>query len=94
MRLAFVLVIIASAIGWAQTCIVPAPAAPPVPVQVVINLPGDGGTAGCTAYAVSTSGGASPRTYAIGNAKCAAAAAFAVQAVANDNGWNDGGTPQ
>jgi hypothetical protein len=79
-------------VAFAQTCIVPAPSAPPVPSYLVVNLPPDGGSSGCTAYAV-VSGGANPRTYPVSNAKCAVVVAMALQAAANDNGWNDGGVP-
>lgn len=87
-------VLLGGAYAFAQFCVVPAPALPPTAIQVVINLPGDGGTTGCTAYAITTTGKTNPNVYPIGNAKCAAAAAFGLQAVANDNGWTDGGTPQ
>jgi len=95
MRFALVLVLLTSAIGWAQlqTCIVPSPPAVPRANQITINLPPDGGSQGCTGYAVSPTGGAPPLTYAVGNAKCATARQMADQMVANDNGWNDGGAP-
>lgn len=81
---------IAYALG--QTCIVSAPVAPPVPRQLVVSLPVDGGTQGCTARAY-VPGAVQASDYAIGNAKCAQAVGIAQQAAANDNGWNDGGAP-
>lgn len=76
----------------AQTCVQQAPSKPPLPDQLIVQLPADGGTQGCTASA-HVSGGATPQPYPIGNAKCATAVGIAQQAAANDNGWNDGGTP-
>lgn len=90
------LILIAAAlcagVAFAQTCLVPAPAAPPTPTALVINLPADAGSQGCTIYALVPSG-QPPRTYPIGNAKCATVVAAAQQAAANDNGWSDGGAP-
>lgn len=83
----------AHAFAQLQTCIVPSPPAVPRANQIVIDLPADGGSQGCTGHAVSTAGGAPPKTYAVGNAKCATARQMADQMVANDNGWNDGGSP-
>lgn len=80
------------AYSLAQTRIVPAPSAPPIPSRLVISLPSDGGTRGCTATAQVQGGGAA-QDYPIGNAKCATAVGIAKQAAANDNGWNDGGAP-
>lgn len=77
----------------AQTCIVAAPAAPPVPTALVINIPPDGGGSGCTAYAMVSGVSRAPTVFPIGNAKCAVAVAIALQAAAIDNGWNDGGVP-
>lgn len=77
----------------AQTCLVPAPTTPPRANQVIVNCPGDGGLTGCTMYAVSTTGSASPRPKPIGNPKCATACTAGDQAVAIDNGWDDGGLP-
>jgi hypothetical protein len=81
-----------SADTYAQNCLVPAPVAPPTPRELIVLLPIDGGTAGCKVVA-SVPGGAVPKEYAIGNAKCATSVAIAKQAAANDNGWNDGGSP-
>lgn len=86
--------VVALAAGYAlaQTCIVPAPAAPPLPTQLVVNLPPNGATVGCTVQA-RVPGSSVQNTYAISNAKCATAVAIALQAAAIDNGWADGGTP-
>lgn len=81
------------AYALAQTCIVPAPAAPPVPIALVVNIPADGGGTGCTAYAMVPGAAKPPTVVPIGSAKCAVAVNIALQAAANDNGWNDGGTP-
>lgn len=86
------LVVLVAVVAAAQTCIIPAPPAPPKPTHLVVVLPSDGGTQGCLASAV-VPGGPSQNTYAISNAKCSQAVAIAQQAAANDNGWNDGGTP-
>jgi hypothetical protein len=82
----------ALSIAEAQTCIVPAPATPPVPTQLVINLPLDGGTQGCTTYA-NVPGASKASNYALGAAKCATSVGIAKQAAAIDNGWDDGGVP-
>lgn len=84
---------LSAGIAIAQTCVVPAPSAAPKAVQVVVKLNPDGGNNGCTGHAVTTASGASPQEYAFGPAKCAVARQFGDQAVANDNGWNDGGSP-
>lgn len=75
-----------------QTCIVPSPPVPPRAKELVVKLPGDGGTTGCTAFGV-TPGGATPTPVPISNGKCATSVQIADQSVANDNGWNDGGIP-
>jgi hypothetical protein len=93
MRFALCLAALFASLAVAQDCIVPRPSAPPVPVQLVVNLPPDGGTVGCTVHAVATNGPATPNVYAISNAKCSQSVLIARQAVANDNGWNDGGSP-
>jgi hypothetical protein len=93
MKLVMTAIVLSAAIAVAQTCLVPAPIAPPRANQIVINLPVDGGTIGCTGYAVTTTGGGSPNSYPVGNAKCSTARQMADQMVANDNGWNDGGAP-
>jgi hypothetical protein len=85
--------LLASSWAIAQTCLVPAPPAPPIPALLVVKLPVDGGTAGCTVKAFAPGGGGDATAYAISNAKCAQSVAIARQAAANDNGWNDGGTP-
>lgn len=84
-----------AALAVAQTCILPAPVKPPTPTQLIVTLPVDGGTVGCTVLAVlpSTAPGAAANAYAISNAKCATSVQIAKQAAANDNGWNDGGVP-
>ena len=76
----------------AQTCIVSAPARPPTPTRLVVELPPDGGSQGCTIVAVLPNG-APPGAYAVSNAKCATAVAMAKQAASIDNGWADGGAP-
>lgn len=93
MKKLIILVTVASSIvAVAQTCIVPAPSAPPQPTSAVVVLPVDGGTSGCTIRAIVPNGGA-PTNYVISNAKCATVVAIVKQAAANDNGWNDGGVP-
>lgn len=77
---------------FAQTCIVQAPPAPPIPEALVVFIPQDGGTSGCTVEA-PVAGGERPQRYAISGTKCAQAVSIAKQAAANDNGWNDGGAP-
>lgn len=84
--------LVSGAWSLAQTCIIPAPPRPPTPRVLNVTLPIDGGTVGCTASA-PVPGGGQTNDYLIGNAKCAQAVAIAKQAAANDNGWNDGGTP-
>lgn len=82
----------AAADAFAQNCLVPAPPAPPQPTELIVKLPLDGGTQGCTAWA-TVPGGQQPGLYVLGPAKCANAVGMAKQAASNDNGWNDGGTP-
>jgi len=77
----------------AQTCIVPAPSAPPRPRSIEVVFNQDGGCTPCTATAYSPASVKPPTVFALGNAKCNQACAIAEQAVANDNGWSDGGTP-
>lgn len=86
------LVIFVSGLSLAQTCIVPAPSAPPRARKLVVDLPEDGGTVGCLTYGY-TPGGVNPSGHATTNGKCAQAVAIANQDVAIDNGWNDGGIP-
>lgn len=74
-------------------CLVSAPITAPRANQLIINLPSDGGSQGCTASATSVAGLQPSGVYPIGNAKCSTARQIADQIVANDNGWNDGGTP-
>lgn len=81
-----------ASLAVAQTCIVPAPPTAPVPHKLIVELPPDGGTQGCTITSLVYNG-AAPGSYAVSNAKCAQAVAMAKQAAANDNGWNDGGNP-
>ena len=78
---------------YAQTCIVPAPVKAPTPTALVVRLPADGGTVGCTVRAFVSGGAVEAGDYPISNAKCAQSVAIAKQAAANDNGWNDGGVP-
>lgn len=96
MKTLFAMLICAVALGArmssAGECVVPAPALPPKAKTLLVNLPPDGGTVGCTIQAY-VPGGVSPNAYAIGNAKCSTSVDIANQAAANDNGWNDGGTP-
>jgi hypothetical protein len=77
----------------AQECVVPRPPAPPKAAQVIITLPPDGGASGCTAVATAPSAPGAPRAYPFRASWCAVARQFGDQAVAVDNGWNDGGTP-
>lgn len=91
-RLILVALAIVAVRAVAQTCIVPAPSRPPTPTTLVVTLPADGGTTGCTISSF-VRGGASANTYDIGNAKCATAVGMAKQAAAIDNGWGDGGVP-
>lgn len=87
-----VLLVLGGTYAFAQACLVPAPLTPPHAKQLIVNLLGDGGTTGCTAVGICD--GCRPATVVpIGNAKCAVAVAIAEQSVANDNGWNDGGSP-
>lgn len=88
----FAVVFAVTALADGNTCVVTAPATPPVPTEFICKLPADGGSQGCLCHA-TVPGGKQPNSYPIGNAKCATAVAIAVQAAANDNGWSDGGTP-
>lgn len=76
-----------------SSCIVPTPPAPPIPRRLIVDLPSDGGTVGCTIVAVVPGSKADANSYAISNSKCAQSVAIAKQAAAIDNGWDDGGTP-
>ncbi len=91
--------------AWAQlqTCLPGGtpPSSPPRPTQLVINIPAvdggsftlaDGGTFACVGYA-PVAGGAPAQLYGSTPAKCNTAIAMAMQMAANDNAWNDGGTP-
>lgn len=93
MRTILLVATLVAGYALAQTCIVPAPSAPPKATAFIITLPSDGGTQGCTGHAVVLPNGATPTEYPIGNAKCATVVQMASQAAANDNGWNDGGVP-
>lgn len=93
MKTLLALVVLAAGAAVAQTCILPAPPAAPIPPELIVRIPRDGGTVGCTASAPVPGGSGSPGWYAISNAKCAQAVQIAKQAAANDNGWNDGGVP-
>jgi hypothetical protein len=93
MRTLALFAVLASALAASQECIVPRPASPPKANQVTITLPPDGGSSGCTAVAVGTNAPASPNAYPFKPAWCAVARQFGDQALAVDNGWNDGGTP-
>lgn len=83
---------LSSGYAIAQSCAVLAPPTPPVPFQLVVALPSDGGTQGCTITAY-VRGSSLQNQYPVSNGKCATAVAMAQQAAANDNGWNDGGAP-
>lgn len=74
-------------------CIVPVPTKPPRPREVVIQVPEDGGTTGCTFQARVTDSAKPPGTYPVGNAKCKTVVDMGAQAAAIDNGWDDGGVP-
>ena len=52
----------------------------------------DGGTFRC-AFTATVPGGAAPQLYGSTLAKCNTITDMLMQAAANDNGWNDGGTP-
>lgn len=92
-RLVLVVAFVAGG-AYAQTCIVPAPARPPTPGQIVVNLPSDGGTMGCTGVA-TVSGAIRPASEqsVSRNADCAVFVRVAKQMASIDNGWNDGGAP-
>ena len=102
MRTFLVLLLLTLAVdSTAQTCITPAPPAPPKARGALISFNPDGGlttledggTAPCTIQGV-TDDGQKRRDYPVtGVAKCNTARAMADTAVSNDNGWNDGGTP-
>lgn len=90
--LAVFLVAVLAGVALAQTCLVPAPPAPPKASHLTVTFPADGGTNGCTGMgACPTCQGGTP--VVLSNAKCAQARQIADQSVANDNGWNDGGAP-
>lgn len=74
-------------------CSITRPTTPPLATQAVITLPPNGGTVGCTLQAFGLGGTAPATAYPVGNAKCATVVSMAQQAIANDNGWNDGGLP-
>jgi hypothetical protein len=95
MRFALALAALTCAtLAGAQECITPRPAAPPrVDSVTVTDFPSDGGWVGCKIVAVSPGAPASPRKHAIAAAKCKTAKEMGDQALAIDNGWNDGGTP-
>lgn len=78
----------------AQTCPVPIPSVPPKAIQAYIRFTNpDGGSRPCEITGVAA-GGQPPKWYPVaqGN-RCDVAKDMADQAVANDNGWNDGGSP-
>lgn len=88
-------VVLAAGWAFAQTCVVPAPPKPPVPAELHVKLPADGGTVGCVGFATLPAGtqrGPS-HEYAVRGSDCAVVVRVAKQMAANDNGWNDGGTP-
>lgn len=87
------LFVVWAGLAVAQTCIVPAPPAPPRARTLLVFLPEDGGTVGCEVVASGTTPSPVSNRYPVSNAKCAQAVQMASQALANDNGWNDGGTP-
>lgn len=86
-----------SALAYAQmqTCIIPSPPKPPRPIRLEVTFSNpDGGCTPCTAVAVAAAAGSkTPSPFALTNAKCNQACLIAEQAVAVDNGWNDGGAP-
>lgn len=89
------ILVVGSAVAYAQhqSCLVPAPSTPPKATEVVItDFPADGGHIGCKIQGI-TPGGKAPTKQAVSNAKCLQAKLMGDQAVAVDNGWNDGGTP-
>lgn len=92
MKTIITLIILAASVAIAQTCILPAPSAPPRPRECVVVMPTDAGKTGCTIRA-TVPGGAQPTDQSIPNGKCAVAVDMCGQAAAIDNGWNDGGTP-
>lgn len=79
---------------FAQTCIVPRPAAPPKATEgtiVFTNI--DGGSRPCFIRAL-VPGGHAPNLYPVQQgARCDTAKQMADQAAAIDNGWDDGGQP-
>lgn len=93
MKTVIVTVLLFAGLTYAQTCLVPAPAAPPRAKRLVVDLPEDGGTIGCQATAYSGRLSDQPGEANVGNAMCNTAVKFANQALANANGWNDGGVP-
>jgi hypothetical protein len=88
----FAVLVSGFAFAQIQTCLDPAPVVVPRATVLVVNLPADGGTTGCTARGECPNCKGAP-SVAISNAKCAQARQIADQSVANANGWNDGGAP-
>lgn len=76
----------------AQECVVPAPVAPPkaIVIQYRFSNP-DGGGRPCEGSAVATGAVGAPQWHPIPGAVCDVEKRRADQAVAIDNGWNDGG---
>ncbi len=86
-------VILAATYVAAQTCLVTRPSVPPKAVSVEVKFTNpDGGARPCFAYAI-TVGGQAPQAHQMSNAACDTIKPRADQAAANDNGWDDGGTP-
>jgi hypothetical protein len=84
--------ILGGAYAYAQ-CITPRPATPPKANAVEIRFPNtDGGARPCFAFGI-TPGGQPAVGKPVANARCDVAKQIADQAVAIDNGWDDGGTP-
>lgn len=92
-RLLIFAALVVGGISVAQTCILAAPAKPPTPRKLIVELPADGGTQGCFVSAFVQAGSGVVGSYPIGNAKCLTAVQIAQQAAAIDNGWADGGLP-
>lgn len=83
----------------AAQCLVPIPPSAPRAETVTIKLNPDGGNlklsdgapASCLMYANGS--GVSSSTLGVAIGKCNVARSMGDQALANDNGYNDGGTP-
>ena len=83
-----------AALAYSQTCPQPAPATPPKATGAFIRHTNpDGGARPCDIMG-QVNGGAPAKWYPVaqGN-RCDVAKEMADQAVAKDNGWDDGGAP-